>query len=86
MTIKNQLIERLALCLAKSEGWVVTEVHPENPRMRRWLSLAQACWEEIEGFLEDEGLPLEDLIGGDFEEEYPGDDDDFRFERPPWGD
>jgi hypothetical protein len=39
----DELIERLALRLAKSEGWNVETVNPENPRMKKWMSMAQSC-------------------------------------------
>lgn len=57
----DELIERLALRLAKSEGWDVETVNLENPRMKKWMSVAQYCLEEIYSYLRQEELSFDDL-------------------------
>lgn len=57
----DELIERLALRLAKSEGWEVETVNLENPRMKKWMSMAQSCLEEIDIFLKEEEMTFDDL-------------------------
>ena len=57
----DELIERLARRLAKVQGWDMGNINLENPRIRAYMLMAQACLGEIETFLAEEEIAFEDL-------------------------
>ena len=40
----HELLERLALILAKTEGWEIEDIHGNNPRMKVYLKWRQPAW------------------------------------------
>lgn len=62
--MNDELIERLVRRIAKAEGWDIGDikrVDPENPRLKKWVALAQSCLQEIDTFLNEEEISFEDL-------------------------
>lgn len=57
----HELIERLAVVLAKGEGWEVQDIHRDNPRMKVYLKMAAACLGEIDNYLEEQEIEFGDL-------------------------
>ena len=60
----DELIERLVRHMAKAEGWEIGDikrVDPDNPRLRKWVAIAQSCLQEIDTFLSEEEISFEDL-------------------------
>jgi hypothetical protein len=47
----HELLERLALILAKTEGWEIEDIHAGNPRMKIYLKMAASCLGEIANFV-----------------------------------
>lgn len=63
-----ELLERLALILAKTEGWEIEDIHPGNPRMKVYLKMAAACLGEIDSYLEEQEVEFGDLeVNGSYE-------------------
>lgn len=57
----QELLERLALVLAKTEGWEIEDIHGDNPRMKIYLNMAASCLGEIDNYLEEQGIEFGDL-------------------------
>jgi hypothetical protein len=57
----HELIERLAIVLAKGEGWEVQDINGDNPRMKIYLKMAAACLGEIDNYLEEQEIEFGDL-------------------------
>lgn len=57
----HELIERLAVVLAKGEGWEVQDINGDNPRMKIYLKMAAACLGEIDNYLEEQEIEFGDL-------------------------
>ena len=57
----HELIERLALILAQTEGWEIEDIHPGNPRMKVYLKMAASCLGEIDNYLEEQEIKFGDL-------------------------
>ncbi|MEG4959832.1 MULTISPECIES: hypothetical protein [unclassified Microcoleus] len=57
----HELVERLALILAKTEGWEIEDIHGNNPRMKVYLKMAAACLGEIDNYLEEQAVEFADL-------------------------
>ena len=57
----HELIKRLAVVLAKGEGWEVQDIHGDNPRMKIYLKMAAACLGEIDNYLEEQEIEFGDL-------------------------
>ena len=57
----HELLERLALILAQTEGWEVEDIHPGNPRMKIYLKMAASCLGEIDHYLEEQEIEFGDL-------------------------
>ena len=57
----RELLERLALILAKTEGWEIEDIHGDNPRMKIYLKMAAACLGEIDNYLEEQEVEFGDL-------------------------
>ncbi|MEG3920687.1 hypothetical protein QUA07_16355 [Microcoleus sp. T3_A4] len=56
-----ELVERLAIILAKTEGWEIEDIHGSNPRMKIYLNMAAACLGEIDNYLEEQEVEFADL-------------------------
>lgn len=64
----HELIERLAVVLAKGEGWEVQDINGDNPRMKIYLKMAAACLGEIDNYLEEQEIEFADLeVGSRYE-------------------
>ena len=57
----HELIERLAVVLAKGEGWEIQDINGDNPRMKIYLKMAAACLGEIDNYLEEQEIEFGDL-------------------------
>ena len=57
----HELLERLALILAQTEGWEIEDIHGNNPRMKVYLKMAAACLGETDSYLEEQGIEFGDL-------------------------
>ena len=57
----HELLERLAIILAKEEGWEIEDIHGDNPRMKIYLKMAASCLSEINLFLEEQEIEFGDL-------------------------
>lgn len=57
----HELIERLAVVLAKGEGWEVQDINGDNPRMKIYLKMAASCLGEIDNYLEEQEIEFGDL-------------------------
>ncbi|MEG4023721.1 hypothetical protein [Microcoleus sp. S13C4] len=57
----RELVERLAIILAKTEGWEIGDIHGDNPRMKVYLKMAAACLGEIDNYLEEQEIEFADL-------------------------
>lgn len=57
----HELLERLALILAQTEGWEIEDIHGDNPRMKIYLNMAASCLDEIDNYLEEQGIEFADL-------------------------
>ena len=57
----HELIERLAVVLAKGEGWEVQDINGDNPRMKIYLKMTAACLGEIDNYLEEQKIEFGDL-------------------------
>ena len=57
----HELLERLALILAKTEGWEIEDIHGDNPRLKVYLKMAAACLGEIDNYLEEQEIEFGDL-------------------------
>jgi hypothetical protein len=57
----HELLERLALILAKTEGWEIEDIHAGNPRMKIYLKMAASCLGEIDNYLEEQEIEFGDL-------------------------
>jgi hypothetical protein len=57
----HELLERLALVLAQTEGWEIEDIHGDNPRMKVYLKMAASCLGEIDNYLEEQKIEFRDL-------------------------
>lgn len=57
----RELLERLAVVLAKGEGWEIEDIHGDNPRMKIYLKMAASCLSEIDNYLEEQEIEFGDL-------------------------
>ena len=57
----HELIQRLALILAQTEGWEIEDIHGDNPRMKVYLKMAAGCLGEIDNYLEEQEIEFGDL-------------------------
>lgn len=57
----HELLERLAIILAKTEGWEIEDIHGANPRMKIYLKMAASCMGEIDNYLEEQEIEFGDL-------------------------
>lgn len=57
----HELIEKLAIVLAKEEGWEMEEICGDNPRMKIYLKMAASCLSEIDNYLEEQEIEFGDL-------------------------
>lgn len=57
----HELLERLAIILAKTEGWEIGDIHPGNPRMKVYLKMVAACLSGTDNYLEEQGIEFGDL-------------------------
>ncbi|MEG4916307.1 hypothetical protein [Microcoleus sp. B7-D4] len=57
----HELLERLALILAQTEGWEIEDIHGGNPRMKVYRKMAAACLGETDNYLEEQGIEFADL-------------------------
>lgn len=57
----HDLLERLTLILAQTEGWEPEDIHPGNPRMKVYRKMAAFCMGEIDSFLEEQHIEFKDL-------------------------
>lgn len=57
----HELLERLALILAQTEGWEIEDIHGGNPRMKVYLKMAAGCLGEIDNYLEEQEIEFGDL-------------------------
>ncbi|MEG4197319.1 hypothetical protein [Microcoleus sp. Pol12A5] len=57
----HELLERLAIILAKTEGWEIGDIHADNPRIKVYLKMAAACLGEIDNYLEEQEVEFGDL-------------------------
>ena len=57
----HELLERLVLILAQTEGWEIEDIHGDNPRMKVYLKMAANCLGEIDNFLEEQEIEFGDL-------------------------
>lgn len=57
----HELIERLTLRLAKSQGYEFKNIHCDNARAQMYLQMAHACLNEIATFLEEEEEDFDNL-------------------------
>ena len=57
----HELLERLAIILAKTEGWEIEDIHGDNPRIKVYRKMAAACLGEIDHYLEEQEIEFADL-------------------------
>jgi hypothetical protein len=57
----HELLERLALILAKTEGWEIEDIHGDNSRKKLYLKMAASCLGEIDNYLEEQEIEFGDL-------------------------
>lgn len=57
----HELVERLAIILAQTEGWEIEDIHGNNPRMKVYLKMAASCLGEIDNYLEEQEIEFADL-------------------------
>jgi molybdate-binding protein len=57
----DELIERLAIRLAKTNGYEIENIHSNNPRMKVYLKMAASCLGEIDNYLEEQEIEFGDL-------------------------
>ncbi len=57
----HELLERLALILAKTQGWEIEDIHGHNPRVKTYLKMAASCLGEIDNYLEEQEIEFGDL-------------------------
>jgi hypothetical protein len=57
----RELLERLALILAQTEGWEIEDIQGDNPRMKVYLKMAASCLVEIDNYLEEQEIEFGDL-------------------------
>lgn len=64
----HELVEKLAIVLAKGEGWEVQDINGDNPRMKIYLKMAASCLGEIDNYLEEQEIEFADLeVGSRYE-------------------
>ena len=57
----HELLERVAIILAQTEGWEIKDIHGNNSRMKVYLKMAAACLGEIDNYLEEQEVEFGDL-------------------------
>jgi hypothetical protein len=57
----HELIERLAVELARRQGYSMRDINTNNPKFQVYLAMAKVSLETIEWLLKEEGIKFKDL-------------------------